>query len=72
MNHAISTTAKAAFSIAEFCLLVSLGRSRVFEEIRENRLHIVKVGRRTLIPAAEVTAWLERLGCESSRVNAEA
>ena len=56
--------AKAAYSIAEFCRLVSLGRSRVFEEIRAKRLHIVKVGRRTLIPALEVTAWLARLAAE--------
>lgn len=52
---------KVAYSIAEFCELVSLGRSRVFEEIRDKRLQIVKVGRRTLIPAQAVTAWLERL-----------
>jgi excisionase family DNA binding protein len=56
---------KAAYSIAEFCELVSLGRSRVFEEIRDKRLRIVKVGRRTLIPALEVTAWLERLAAQS-------
>lgn len=60
--------AKVAYSIAEFCELVSLGRSRVFEEIREKRLHIVKVGRRTLIPALEVTAWLERLAGEPGQV----
>lgn len=52
---------KAAYSIAEFCELVSLGRSRVFEEIRDKRLQIVKVGRRTLIPAQAVTAWLDLL-----------
>ncbi len=61
MSTVASTQTKAAYSIAEFCALVSLGRSRVFEEIREKRLRIVKVGRRTLIPAVEVTAWLERL-----------
>lgn len=61
MTIQTSTVQKAAYSIAEFCFLVSLGRSRVFEEIRENRLHVVKVGRRTLIPAVEVAAWLDRL-----------
>ena len=61
MHHTRSTLTKAAYSIAEFCELVSLGRSRVFEEIRDKRLRIVKVGRRTLIPAVEVTAWLELL-----------
>jgi excisionase family DNA binding protein len=63
---------KAAYSIAEFCELVSLGRSRVFEEIRDKRLRIVKVGRRTLIPAVEVTAWLERLALGSGEAQARA
>jgi len=68
MNMAASIQGKAAYSIAEFCSLVSLGRSRVFEEIREKRLHIVKVGRRTLIPAVEVSAWLERLSAKPQGV----
>jgi excisionase family DNA binding protein len=63
---------KAAYSIAEFCELVSLGRSRVFEEIRDKRLRIVKVGRRTLIPALEVTAWLERLATGTDQAPARA
>lgn len=65
MHQPISSEPKAAYSVAEFCQLVSLGRSRVFEEIREKRLHIVKVGRRTLIPAVEVGAWLDRLAITS-------
>lgn len=68
MHNTFTSPAKAAYSIAEFCGLVSLGRSRVFEEIREKRLRIVKVGRRTLIPALEVTAWLERLAGEPGQV----
>ncbi|WP_243304664.1 excisionase family DNA-binding protein [Geothrix oryzisoli] len=67
MDNKETSPAKAAYSIAEFCGLVSLGRSRVFEEIREKRLRIVKVGRRTLIPATEVSAWLERLAGEPVR-----
>jgi excisionase family DNA binding protein len=59
---------KAAYSIAEFCELVSLGRSRVFEEIRDKRLQIVKVGRRTLIPAQAVTAWLDLLASGMGQV----
>ncbi len=63
---------KAAYSIAEFCELVSLGRSRVFEEIRDKRLSIVKVGRRTLIPAQAVTAWLESLTARHEQAKARA
>lgn len=52
---------KLAYSIAEFCELVGLGRTGAFKEIRERRLRAVKVGRRTLIPVAEVKAWLDSL-----------
>lgn len=52
---------KMAYSIAEFCALVGLGRTGAFKEIKERRLRAVKAGRRTLIPAEEVQAWLERL-----------
>jgi len=44
----------------------------VFEEIRDKRLRIVKVGRRTLIPAVEVTAWLERLASGPGEAQARA
>lgn len=61
MNHGNPLT-KLAYSIAEFCQLVGLGRTGAFKEIRLQRLKAIKVGRRTLIPAAEVMAWLERMG----------
>lgn len=57
---------KLAYSIAEFCELVGLGRTGAFKEIRLKRLHAVKVGRRTLIPAGEVKAWLDRLAAASA------
>ena len=56
-----SPITKAAYSVAEFCQLVSLGRSLVYEELKSGRLGKVKVGRRTLIPATEAMAWLGRL-----------
>lgn len=61
MNQPPSFLTKAAYSVAEFCQLVSLGRSRVYEELKSGRLGKVKVGRRTLIPASEAMAWLSRL-----------
>jgi excisionase family DNA binding protein len=68
MHSTETSTAKVAYSIAEFCQLVSLGRSRVFEEIRGKRLRILKVGRRTIIPATEVMAWLNRLAVANDQV----
>ncbi|MBS1767178.1 MAG: helix-turn-helix domain-containing protein [Acidobacteria bacterium] len=56
---------KLAYSVAEVCELIGLGRTGVFKEIRERRLRVVKAGRRTLIPAAELKAWLDRLMARS-------
>jgi excisionase family DNA binding protein len=52
---------KPVFSIAEFCDATSLGRTRVYEEIKIGRLKAVRVGRRTLISNEEMHAWLLRL-----------
>ncbi len=54
-------TERAAHSIKEFCDLVGIGRSRVYEEIRLGRIRALKAGRRTLIPNTEIAAWLSRL-----------
>ena len=54
-------TRRAAFSICEVCNLLGVGRSRLYQEIREGRLRVIKLGRRTLIRAAEVEGYLDRL-----------
>ncbi len=61
---------KLAYSVTEFCELVGLGRTGAFREIRERRLRAVKAGRRTLIPAAEIKAWLDRLTAASDEAPA--
>lgn len=49
-----STTVGAplAYSIKEASRATSLGRSRLYQLIAEGKLQAVKVGNRTLIPAA--------------------
>lgn len=54
-------TPKVALSIAEFCQVASIGRSRAYEEIRLGRLRVVKAGRRTLVPLESVNLWLSQL-----------
>jgi excisionase family DNA binding protein len=49
------------YTLAQFRTLTSLSKTRVFEELKEGRLRAVKCGRRTLIPAAEVSALIESL-----------
>lgn len=57
MDH---DTGKMAFSIAEVCATTSLGKTKVFEEIKFGRLKVVRVGGRTLVLAADLSAWLSQ------------
>lgn len=54
---------KQAYRIAEFCTAYGIGRSRAYQEIRQGRLKIFKVGKATLISAESADAW--RRLCES-------
>lgn len=49
---------KLAYSIKEACEASSLGRTTLFSHIKSGRLPTVKVGGRTLIPAAALHALL--------------
>jgi hypothetical protein len=50
-----------AFSIAELMEDSGLGRSKIFEEIKQGRLIAHKCGRRTLILAEDYARWLRAL-----------
>lgn len=42
---------KLAFTIAEACHAVGLGRSKIYELIGQGHLEVRKIGSRTIIPA---------------------
>lgn len=50
--------AKLAYSIKEACEVTSLGRTTIYAHIKAGRLQCVKVGGRTLIPAAVLESFL--------------
>jgi excisionase family DNA binding protein len=52
---------KRAFSLAEFCIRYDVGRTTAYAEIKAGRLRVVKVGKRTLVPADAAEFWLENL-----------
>jgi excisionase family DNA binding protein len=54
-------TGRAAFSIAEVMSLTGLGRDKVYSLINEGLLAARKCGRRTLITATDLQAFLESL-----------
>lgn len=52
---------KLAYSVSEFLAATSIGRTKLYEELKAGRLRSVKVGKRTLIPTAEADRWLTEL-----------
>jgi excisionase family DNA binding protein len=58
---------KLAHTIAEFAQLSGLGRSFIYQEIKEGRLIVRKAGRRTLILHDEGQAWLAKLPVAGQR-----
>lgn len=50
---------KLAFTVAEACHAVGIGRSKLYELIGEGRIEIRKIGSRTIIPADSLRALVE-------------
>lgn len=53
--------AKCAMSVEKAAKAAGVGRTILFEEIRNGRLSARKVGRRTIITADALEAWLKSL-----------
>jgi excisionase family DNA binding protein len=49
---------KIGYSIPEAVQASSVGRSSIYEEIRAGNLRAIKIGRRTVILADDLKAWL--------------
>ncbi|MGH3769600.1 MAG: helix-turn-helix domain-containing protein [Pseudonocardiaceae bacterium] len=60
------TTAKLAYGIDEGCSTLSIGRTAMFDLLRKGEIKSVKIGRRRLIPAASLEAYVGRLVAEQT------
>ena len=58
---------KLAYSITGASKATDVGRTKLYEEIKEARLRTVKVGRRTLILTEDLRRWLDSLRAKESR-----
>ena len=51
---------KAAYSVRETCELLSIGRSSLYAAVKRGELRRVKVGKKTLLCATDLVAFLTR------------
>jgi excisionase family DNA binding protein len=57
------------YRIPEAMILLAMSRSAIYEQIRAGRLHMVKQGRSTRIPAIAIQAYVKLLMTESEGDN---
>jgi excisionase family DNA binding protein len=57
-------TLRLGHSVTEFCEAFGMGRTLFYKLVKEGSIHVIKAGRRTLVPNRELDAWQTR--CPSS------
>jgi excisionase family DNA binding protein len=60
-NRSQAPAYRLAHSISDVTNITGVGRSFIYEEIKEGRLRIRKAGRRSLIFDSDLKAWLASL-----------
>jgi excisionase family DNA binding protein len=67
MNSAPSLSVRALYTVPEAMAMLNLSRTVIYEQIRSGRLLTVTQGRRRLVPASSMTAYVDLLMAEAMR-----
>jgi excisionase family DNA binding protein len=65
MNSAATLSGRALYTVSEAMEMLNLSRTVIYEQIRSGRLLTVTQGRRRLIPASSITAYIDLLVTEA-------
>jgi excisionase family DNA binding protein len=65
MNEINTSVRRVALSVREFCAAVGCSKTHFYEAVSRGQIRTVKFGRRTLVPACEAEALIERLAAAS-------
>jgi len=60
MSMNISEREPLAYSVEDFCKLIGLGRSTVYNMIKAGEIKVARIGHRRLIPHRVAVALLEK------------
>jgi excisionase family DNA binding protein len=71
MNSATTLSDRALYTVPEAMAMLNLSRTVIYEQIRSGRLLTVTQGRRRLVPASSMRAYVDLLVTEAmARTNA--